>query len=254
MAAAGRYWRAQRDALMPRMDERLPTHFVESPGDAGRDFDRLWRAVTDEVDRGPLSRAVEGQSATAMERGGASAIRDVQLQASFDLDNPQAQQWLAGRGADLVTGINDETRRQLRGVIERGVRDRQSYGAIADEISRRFAGFSDASVLGHIRTRAELVAVTEIGEAYMAPRDMLIDDLEAAGTPPDKRWIITPDERLCEVCAPAGTDGWVGRRDVFSNGQLRPLGHPGCRCDLGLRTDGQPPADRWPAGSAFALA
>jgi hypothetical protein len=48
-----------------------------------------------------------------------------------------------------------------------------------------------------------------------------------------KEWIVTPDDRLCKICAPLKGEK-VGIDDAFSWGGKRPTRHPRCRCAFGL--------------------
>lgn len=251
--ALSRYWKAQRDELLPRLDD-LRTYFAESPGQAGDDYDRAWQAATAAL--ADAARRLGTTVAEALRRavalGGQSFVRDVGLDLAFDVDSPAAQRFLADRGANLVAGVDETTRQQMRGVIERGVRDGRTYAQTADEISRRFAGFSDPSVMGHIRTRAELVAVTETATAYEHAHSLAGDDLEAAGVGVEKRWIDAGDARVHAGCAANSGAGWIGHREVFPTGVANPPDHAGCRCATGRRAaSGDFDSSRLPSGASL---
>ena len=226
-----RYWTAQRDALMDALDATR-RHFQESVGD---DFDRLWNAVED-IDDGTLATLVDDLDQTALQRGGRSAALDLGLTLGLEVTHPEVVRFLRRRGAELVTGIDETTRRQMRGVLVRGVEQRRSYADVADEISTRFRGFSDPSALGHIRTRAELVAVTELGLAYEHGHRMLADDLTRAGYVLERSLIVAGDERTCPECLDAEADGWIPHGELFAGGVLGAPIHPGCRCAVATRT------------------
>lgn len=250
-SALSRYWKAQRDELLPRLDQ-LRGHFAES--EAGDDFDRAWQAMTAAAAEAGRRLSTTAQEALrrALQAGGRSLARDVGLDVAFDVDSPAAQRFLQDRGANLVSGIDDTTRAQMRGVVERGVRDGRTYAQTADEISKRFAGFSDPSVLGHIRTRAELVAVTETSMGYEHAHSVAGDDLEAAGLQVEKRWIDVGDARVHAGCAANSAAGWIGHREVFPTGVSQPPDHPGCRCSSGRRVGGgEFDPSRLPSGASL---
>ena len=232
--ALGRYWRSQREALLDGLDA-VRRYLTETVDDAGREFDRLWNAVAD-IDNGALAGAVDDITGEASIRGARSTAADLGVGVSLDLDHPRAAAFMAGRGAALVTRIDEETRRQMRGVLTRGVADGTSYSRVADEINRRFAGFSDRSALGHIRTRAELVAVQEVGMAYEAAGRELADDLTRAGWQLERRIIVTPDDRLCPECIDAESAGWIAHGELFPSGVDAAPVHVGCRCATETRS------------------
>lgn len=243
-----RYWKAQRNALLDGMD-RLRRHFTESADD---DFDRLWSTVED-IDDGALAELVDDLDAEAMQRGAQSAALDLGLAAALEITHPEAVRFLRNRGAELVTRIDETTRRQMRGVLTRGLEDGRSYADVADEISRRFRGFSDRSVLGHIRTRAELVAVQELGVAYEHAHTMLADDLTRAGYQLERSMVIAGDDRTCPDCLDADAAGWIPHGQLFPSGVIGAPVHVGCRCATATRPRrGTPTIADLPGGSAFA--
>lgn len=173
----------------------------------------------------------------AVKAGALSALSDMGMSLSFNLKDTRAISFLQGRGAARVTRINETTRATIRNILVQAADEGWSYQKTAKEISDRFAAFRVRSPLGHIRTRAELVAVTETGDAYEAGRLAVRDHLVAQGVQMEKSWITVGDDKVCPVCAPNGAVGWIDASASFPSGDS-PLAHPGCRCDLALRPAG----------------
>ncbi|WP_166345087.1 phage minor head protein [Phytoactinopolyspora limicola] len=199
---------------------------------------RIWQSITSATG-GPLASLLNGLAGDGIRRGHNAGTLDVGLSISFDVDHPLAVDYLSGYGASRVAGIDRTTMRELRSLLAQAAGSGWSYDFTAREIRRRFQGFSNPSVLGHIRDRAELVAVTEIGEAYEHGQWMVIERLREQGIQTDKAWLSAEDARVCDVCEPAAAAGWIPSGNEFPNGRHRPLGHPGCRCALTIRVADQ---------------
>ena len=94
-----------------------------------------------------------------------------------------------------------------------------------------------------LRHRAEVVVRTESIRASAEGQQELWTQAREQGylQPADTRraWLITPDERLCEICAPlAAHNRLVGLEEPFLAGDgslvMTPPAHPQCRCSIGL--------------------
>lgn len=235
-----RMWAQQRHLVL----QRLPTYrprFEESLSDD--ELDALWNAVATST-APEMQRLIDELAPRAMERGYGAAAAETAASAgstaalmglSFDLRNPRAVDFLRNRGAERVAGINEATREQLRRILTVAGDNGWSYSRTEREIRSRFSGFARRSPLRHIRTRAELVAVTEIGAAYEAGHQQVISELAEQGTVTEKQWLDAGDERVCPICLPASGQGWIPSSEAFTNGLSGPLGHPGCRCALQTR-------------------
>lgn len=173
---------------------------------------------------------------------GLTAPTPAVLDLSFNLTNPRVAAYLREVGADRVTGINETTRVELRKILVRASEEGWSYQRTAREISGRYRDFAGPPLRGGpklLRTRAELVAVTEIGEAYTEAGLIMARELEALGGTVEKSWLAPANP--CPVCAPNPGAGWIPLDRAFPSGHHRPLGHPGCRCALLTRSK---PANR----------
>lgn len=94
-----------------------------------------------------------------------------------------------------------------------------------------------------LRHRAEVIVRTESIRASAEGQQELWRQAQDQGylQPEDSRraWLITPDERLCEICAPlAAHNRLVGLEEPFVAGDgslvMTPPAHPQCRCSIGL--------------------
>lgn len=235
-AAARRTWAVQQRRVIAVASKRrrqfTPAKLQEAL--AVDDFDSEIADALTATSR-ILEVELERQWPRAMSAGARSAALDLRIRLAFDLADERAVAWLEQAAADRVAGINAETRAQVRTILTQASDEGWSYQRAAKAIEQRFATFRTAATQGHIRSRAELVAVTEVGDAYEAGRAMAIDDLTAAGVDVEKAWLAVGDEKVCAICGPNAGAGWIDSDRAFPSGHDRPLGHPGCRCDMSLR-------------------
>lgn len=227
--AARAHWAEQRDGIMPKLDRDIAPYFREAgPIDL---FGQLWADLSLQV-AGSFGLEIRQAAEIAMRRGFRSAALDADVQLAWDVLNPDAVRFLQGRGAARVALIDQATANDIRAVLVRGLESGASYGSIAREISDLFPAYGRSR--DGKRSRAELIAITETGEAYEHGRSMVAGRLEGEGLRMEKRWIVAGDERVCPICS--GNDiGWIGNGESFPSGHGRPLAHPGCRCDMEVR-------------------
>ncbi len=107
------------------------------------------------------------------------------------------------------------------------VADGRSFGMV----NRMTERYSEKLLRSRARTiaRTETMAAMNAGSvaSYKQARDEGF-----LGQDSGKEWIITPDEQLCEICAPMEGEV-VPIDDDFSNGFAHPPAHPNCRCATG---------------------
>lgn len=164
-------------------------------------------------------------------------MKGFKLDIAFDIQSPKAQQYLKDYGADLVKEVNTVTKDRIRAIINQGVRDRLSYDKIARQIKAEFSDYAKLPKVGpkHIRSRAQLIAVTEIGNAYQAAQIATISEAQSTGLEFEKYWSNTGDNRVSQGCLDNTAAGWIDIDDSFPSGDDRPLRFPGCRCALLMR-------------------
>lgn len=209
---------------------------------------------------------------------------------SFKLVNPRAVRWAEDHAARLIVGIDSETRKAIRSIVVRGQREginvrsqaqliREIVGLTnrdARAVDRFYTGLvqdgrKNADVMRGrmarrlLRRRAENIARTETIRASNMGVQLTWRTAMDQGLLPQtarKVWIVTPDNRLCPLCAPL--DGAVVgvaepfQADVEATGfkvtsqtgtdrieitdsrptrpftDLTPPRHPSCRCAIGL--------------------
>ena len=86
-----------------------------------------------------------------------------------------------------------------------------------------------------LQERRKVIAQTEgryaTSEARAAAADERKDEF--------KRWITSPDERLCEVCDGNENDGVIPINESFSSGHMHTPAHPNCRCTVAYLSGGK---------------
>lgn len=152
------------------------------------------------------------------------------VQFTFDETNPAALSWAKQHAADLVAGISEATRDEIRSLIE----DVFDDVAPAEDLSARIA-----DTIGD-DARAETIARTETmrasNEGVQESWDQAVEEGLLTGKE-QQVWIVTPDDRLCPICEPldgvtAPLDGEFESDGETFNG---PPAHPNCRCTVGLQ-------------------
>lgn len=153
----------------------------------------------------------------------------VGVETSFDLYDARAYEYLRRRAGERITGINEQTRTRIREIITNGYAEGKTYQEIARDIKGEFEAFAVRRE-GTLRSRAELVAVTELRDAHEDSQLQQAQDFIAQGYQMEKAWLVRDDEKLCEICRMNGADGWIAFDAVFASGHFMATAHPGCRC------------------------
>lgn len=217
--------RSQWDAHAQRLNEAF------SEAITPKDWQTAWYEVeqaTLKLFSAPVEKAVR----KAVEIGALVEIANLALNIKWDLKNPRAQRYLDQYGARMVTGINETTREILQTLIGKAAGEGWSYQKTAEAIVERFEQFAIGKPQAHIDSRAHLIAVTEIGNAYAEGMLIVARNLADAGIGVEKYWDTVGDGNVSEGCKANEQAGWIDVNDVFPSGDLRPLRFPGCRCDL----------------------
>jgi hypothetical protein len=198
-----------------------------------------WETEFDQVatDTAPdLIAVIQTAAEIGLTIGAEMLIAELAAGTAFDLKNPRAVAYLEAHGAELVKGINDTTKARMRTLLANGAREGLSYTEIANQIDAMFDGFSQTSITNFLLdrqkwSRSEIVAITEVGNAYEAGNSIVVADLQAAGLVMEKKWLTVGDNDVDEVqCKPNQAQGWILVSDAFQSGHMQPLAHPLCRC------------------------
>lgn len=196
---------------------------------ADDDWVGIWDDVAKQTEQffiKPIQSAVQLSLASAAEE----LIGELEVDYSFSLKNPRAVAYVEEHGAKLVRGINGTTRDYLKTLITEGVDGGWSYDRMAKAITERFADFAVGKPQDHIKSRAHLVAVTEIGMAYEEGNAIVANDLKAAGLKMQKKWDTIGDDKVSDGCRENERAGWIALDEEFPSGDMQPLRFPGCRC------------------------
>jgi SPP1 gp7 family putative phage head morphogenesis protein len=167
------------------------------------------RQVRDAIEQGLIDAADLGVSVTVAQ------MESVGFGFDFTLANIHAREWATRYAYDLVSRIEDTTRRGLQEAVTRWVDNGQALDALRRDLEPLFGG-----------RRARLIASTETTNVYAHANEMaahesgVVDEMEAC---------TARDERVCPVC---GVMHGQRRpiRGTYPDGKGRPSWHPGCRC------------------------
>lgn len=173
--------------------------------------------------------------ATVAVEAARSAVKDLQFTGSFDLPTARIEQQIRDHAAELVSGVNQTTRNEIKKILEDAIAERLSYGETAALLRNRFVEFGKLLPQRHIRDRAELIAVTETGNAYVRGQQEIGQSLQDVGIRMEKSWFTAGDERVESECEGNEGEGWIPWDALFSSGHDAPLAHPACRCALQMR-------------------
>lgn len=199
------------------------------------EWQMIWAQVqleTVKLFASPIDAAV----ARALQLGGIAMIAETGMGIKFDLSNPRAVDYLKNYGAELVKGIDETTREYLQTLITQATEGGWSYKRTAEAIIGRFEEFAVGSPLEHIDSRAHLIAVTEMGNAYEEGNMIVARDLQAAGLTMEKSWSTVGDSKVSAGCLENEAVGWIPLNDAFPSGHQNPLRFPGCRCEARYQT------------------
>lgn len=181
--------------------------------------------------------AFEGKNATAQAEAqayGARMVREVGAETRAAINAIISQSIEKGipprQAARLIREVVGLTRRQALAVGNYHQRLRFS-GLKPDQVWKKTVRFRDRK----LRQRALNIARTETMGALNRGKLVAARQAKADGhfNQPVKRWVLTPDERLCPLCAPMENQS-VPLDDQFSNGYDAPPRHPQCRCTISV--------------------
>jgi len=232
-------------------------------------------AIAEAIERGDASKVTNLLLLVNASKEMAEAIRllkNVTLDAmAAATKQPMRANALAVRAAEnqaaqLVTQVSSQSREAIRQTIIAGQRDGLSPQRMAKQI-RSVIGLTerqakavdrlrqqlgaqgkspdeiDAAAQRYaarlLRQRAQTIARTETIRASNAGQQAMWEQMQRTGFIPlgaQKRWIVTPDDRLCPICQDVGGQE-VDVNEPFQTGYgpvMAPPAHPNCRCAMGL--------------------
>lgn len=186
-------------------------------------------------DAGTWQTALARILAQAFRDAGVDLGRDMNLGPDFEMPTDRIQQIMQDRAGDRITRINETTRDAVREILTTGISERKSYQQVARELRQKFREFTKPASQRHIRDRAELIAITEVGQAYVDGQLDVAARLQSRGIAMEKAWLTVGDARVSDGCRTNGAAGWIPLDSAFPSGHPAPLRFPGCRCALQMR-------------------
>jgi len=130
----------------------------------------------------------------------------------------QAIDWAEKRGAVLVKGLDEETKKRLAHTISQGIENKRGIPGLSRDIRNTFADMS--------KYRSELIARTETANALSQASLDTMSDMGIEG----KEWVTAGDDRVSEECEANENEGVIPVGQMFSGGVMAPPQHPDCRC------------------------
>ena len=255
----GRAFIYQGDTFIRLLNEERDKWPVVDPNNPQQPVFPEWAPIWDVMAGETAARFADPIVATArfaMTAGGNALYDALALVQTFDLANPRAERYIARVGAELITGIQHTTKLQIRGIIGDALANGHSYDKLARSLLDRFSEFAIGKPQQHISSRAHLIAITEIANAYEEGNFEVADELGARGLVMEKAWSTSRDDRVSDGCLENEAADWIGIHDSFPSGDMHPPRFPGCRCAaLYRRKQGAPiGAVRRPTPPSFTSA
>lgn len=158
------------------------------------------------------------------------------------LVNTEAVKWARGYAGELIKGINETTRNNVRQHVAEFI---ETPGATIGDLRRKLAqlpSFND--------NRARMVAVTETTRSYFEGSMATVRTYENEGLFTwEKRWNTVLDGLVCDICRPLHRKKVKGLEALFDTlvGPLQgPPAHPRCRCSASfIPIVGEEAAPEW---------
>lgn len=124
--------------------------------------------------------------------------------------------WAEDYCAELVKGVDDETKRLIAQAVKSGLEDGKNPIEIARDIRKQFDDMA--------KYRAERIARTETANALESGA---FDSNKSLGAD-KKEWIW--DGRDCDACRMNEAQGKIGIDRAHASGHMHPTAHPNCKC------------------------
>jgi phosphohistidine phosphatase len=228
----GSYFDAQGDAIIAAVKPWLKLHMKEAEGDDAQPAGEDARTVADSIisdTLAPFALTVTTEQSVAyrdliklaIEK--AEAGLEAELNSGGSIPETVMSKYLQENSLEKLTGnLTDRTKQRLRNAIVETIQKGGTSEDIVATIRETVDDFSE--------TRAQLIAQTEVNDAYSFGRDGLA---RSAGLE-EKSW-VTDSDNPCVVCLANEAEGWIPVEQSFSSGDSFPTAHPGCQCGCDYR-------------------
>jgi hypothetical protein len=213
----------------------------EAEGDGLIIVPEEWRELFDAIAGETVSDFVDPIQSEAEDgvlKAGQALIQSIGVKVVWNLQNERAIAYLDEYAAKRVAELNQVTKERIATIIRQGNKAGWSYDKVARAIIAEFEAYAAPRSQKHIQTRAHLIAVTEVGEAYTNGAYGAAEEIEATGIEMEKSWLTSGDDRVSSGCLINGSEEWIPLKQAHKSGDLHPLRFPGCRCDELYRRKG----------------
>jgi len=156
-----------------------------------------------------LTETMSSLAANYAKARGAELVGKRLLPDGTIIDNPHSE-WF----------IEQSTRDLLRGDVTKAVEEGWSTNKLRDELEKNYA-FSEE--------RADMIARTETGNADIQGNKIAYKE---SGVVTGKEWILGSEHDSEDECDDNAAAGIIPFDDPFPSGDMEPLAHPNCICDL----------------------
>lgn len=165
---------------------------------------------------------------------GGSLANTSGLKVSFNLKSSPVLDYLRERSAaKMGRDVDQTTKDRLREVISTAYDEQWTRSKLVKQIKGLYNGFTARTPHRYIGSRAELIAVTELGNAMSYGTLEGARSLQAQGVTMEKRWALSSS--ACALCQGNAAQDWIALGSQFAGGVDRPLQHISCRCSLMTR-------------------
>jgi len=142
-------------------------------------------------------------------------LEKVSIGVDWSLVNEAASGWAQQYSYNLVSGINDTTRRAVSRAVSNFFEQGWTFGDLRQRLGNIYSP-----------VRAEMIARTEVTRAGVEGERGVVKEIEKQGIRMVEVWQTRNDEIVCPICGPRHGkkrgDGW--------NANDGPPAHPRCRC------------------------
>lgn len=227
--------RAERQiaAGLASQQERVLASLPETPDDfpewARNDLEQALRRQPSEDELYDMLRRALVQSVDLGVSAAAAQMESIGMGFDWTLANEEARAWANRYVGELITGIDETTRRRVQAEVEEWIVNGEPLDRLIEDLTPVFGG-----------QRAELIASTEVTRAYAEANRQAYRQAGMRYI----RWNTAADEKVCPVCS--SLDGQVvgidarfddalpdDVREQFRNLRFEvPPAHPRCRCWL----------------------
>jgi len=152
---------------------------------------------------------------------------EVTTEALFGLDPAESLVYAEEHAWELITRIDEYSRKRINNLISNGVEKWWGYNKLAKELRGDYA-FS--------AYRSRLIASNEIGTAYIEGKDAQFKEYKKEfGQTGWKNWISHRDDVTTANCLANDNQGWIEHDQLFQSWDEKPPRFPWCRCNITYR-------------------